>query len=366
MGPLFEGQNLARWGPEVQAHVNLLVFAAARPTFHAVGARDIVVIGASSGGVEAVSRVVANLPRDLEASVFVVIHVAPTTPSVLPRILSQNGHLSATHAVDGEPIRRGHIYVAPPGRHLLLLPDRVGVTMGPRENMVRPAVDVLFRSAANVFRQRVIGVILTGALDDGAVGLWAVKARGGHTIVQDPAEAVNPGMPSAAIEAAHPDQVLGLDDIGGEIARLVREAAARPAVPAAKPDVETDIQRRGAGDVSDDVPGKLTQLVCPECHGPLKEIDDGGGVIHFRCHTGHAFSPESLLASQADDIERALWVALRALEEDAALARRVGSRHERALRRELALHYHERAQVAEENAATIKQLLKLRATEAAE
>jgi len=306
------------------------------------------------------------LPRDLEASVFVVIHVAPTTPSVLPRILSQNGHLSATHAVDGEPIRRGHIYVAPPGRHLLLLPDRVGVTMGPRENMVRPAVDVLFRSAANVFRQRVIGVILTGALDDGAVGLWAVKTRGGHTIVQDPAEAVNPGMPSAAIEAAHPDQVLGLDDIGGEIARLVREAAARPAVPAAKPDVETDIQRRGAGDVSDDVPGKLTQLVCPECHGPLKELDDGGGVIHFRCHTGHAFSPESLLASQADDIERALWVALRALEEDAALARRVGSRHERALRRELALHYHERAQVAEENAATIKQLLKLRATEAAE
>ena len=327
-----------------------------------MGARDVVVIGASGGGVEALIRLVPTLPRDLPAAVFVVVHMSAATPSVLPRILGRNGAMPASHAVDGEPVRPGHIFVAPPGRRLMLLPDKVGVNTGPRENMHRPAIDVLFRSAASVYGSRVVGVILTGSLDDGTAGLWAVKRRGGYTIVQEPKDALFSGMPASAIEVVHPHLVLKLDEIGPAIVRLVAERAGSLR-PAARPDLETAIQRRGAGDMDDNVAGKPTQFICPECHGPLTEIDDGG-VSHLRCHTGHAFSSDSLFSSQVDDIERALWGALRALEESAALARLVADRHERADRQAKALGYRERARLADESSTTIKQLLRDRAVTA--
>ena len=188
-----------------------------------MGARDIVVIGASGGGVEAASRLVKTLPGDLKAAIFLAIHMAPTIPSELPRILSRNGSLPATQAVDGEPIQAGHIYVAPPGRHLLLGPEKVAVSVDPAESLYRPAVDVLFRSAANFYGPRVIGVVLTGSLDDGTAGLRTVKERGGYTIVQDPDEAHWSSMPASAIAAVTPHEVLKLDQIGPAIAKVVAQ-----------------------------------------------------------------------------------------------------------------------------------------------
>src|SRR3954466_999831 len=183
--------------------------------------RDIVVIGASAGGVEALSALVAQLPPDLDASVFVVVHIPSSATSVLPQILSRRGNLPAVHPADGNPIERGKIYVAPPGRHLILEKRRVRLVIGPTEHGVRPAVDPLFRSAALTFRERVIGIILSGNLDDGTAGFEIIKGMGGITIVQDPDEALYDGMIRSAIDAGRADQILPLSEIPSALAGLV-------------------------------------------------------------------------------------------------------------------------------------------------
>lgn len=287
--------------------------------------RDIIVIGASAGGIDALRALLGGLPPDLRASVFVVMHVAADSPGILPRMLQDTSTLPVAHARDGEPIERGRVYVAPPDCHLLLERDRVRLSRGPKENLSRPAVDPLFRSAAYAFGPRVVGVVLTGRLDDGTAGLWAVKRRGGAALVQDPEEATYPSMPRSAIRYVEVDEVAPAAALGGVLARLAGE----PPPPGAGGEVsrELEIETRIAGEDGALEAGVMelgpfTPFTCPECHGVLVSLGEGG-VPRFRCHTGHAFSLDSLLAAVGVAMEDTLWTALRAIEEGILLLEHV-------------------------------------------
>ncbi len=291
-----------------------------------------VVIGASAGGVTALSTLVAGLPRELEASVFVVMHIPPETPSHLHEILGCRTTLPVSAASDGEPIRSGHIVVASADRHLMVDVDKVRVTRGPKESRSRPAVDVLFRSAAAAHGSRVIGVVLTGALDDGTAGLWAIKDRGGIALVQDPGDAEHRSMPESALRHVEVDRAVPVSAMADEIvSRLnasVPDQDDRP-VPH-RMQVENLIAREGnglqAGSMEIGTPSKYT---CPACHGVLVEIEEGS-ILRFRCHTGHAFSLKTLLADVNAAIDTGLWDTLRAIEERILLLERMRARAEEA------------------------------------
>ncbi len=278
---------------------------------------DIIVIGTSAGGVEALKELAGGLPYDLPAAIFIVLHLSPTGPSFLAEILTRAGPLPATQVVDKEVITPGRIYVAPPDHHLLVEQGHVRVTRGPKENRFRPAVDVLFRSAAYAHGPRVIGVVLTGALDDGTAGLWAVKDRGGLAVVQDPQDALHPSMPQNALRYVSVDACLPLAKIGPMLVRLAGEPApVEGAFPVSKKlALETQIARedyaleRGVMDL-----GPLSPYSCPECHGVLVQLKDGD-FMRFRCHTGHAYSPSTLLAEVTESLESSLWQTLRGIDE---------------------------------------------------
>jgi two-component system chemotaxis response regulator CheB len=321
--------------------------------------RDIVVVGGSAGGVEALRRIVAALPGALPAAVFVVVHVSPHGESHLPEILARAGPLPASHPVDGEPVEPGRIYVAPPDMHLILREGRMRLRRGPRENRHRPAIDPLFRSAAEAFGPRVVGVVLSGALDDGTAGLIAVKIAGGVTVVQDPAEAFAADMPRNAMKYLAVDHVLPAREIGALVTRLVREDAGR-AAPAVS---EESVQERRLSEFdmaqieSDDRPGKPSGFSCPDCGGVLWELDPESDLLRFRCRVGHAYAQDNLTAAQADEVERALWTALRALEERAAMARRVATQARERDFPALAGPHEERALEAEAHAAKLREVL---------
>lgn len=336
---------------------------------------DIIVIGASAGGVEAVTAVVRALPADLPAAVFVVVHFPPSARSVLPRILARAGALPAAHAENGEAIRPGRIYVAPPARHLLIEDGTVRLVRGPRENGAIPAVDPLFRSAARWHRGRVVGVVLTGNLDDGTAGLIAIKRRGGVAVVQDPAGALYDGMPRSAVENVPVDHVVPLAGIGGLLAELARTPPPRGTGPTAgdpaaedpmtddpideRMEIESDItaMRPGMMDGDDNPhPGHVSGFTCPECHGAMWEIQEGE-LVRYRCRVGHGYTAEAMLAEQGRDVEAALWTAFRALRERAALCRRIGERMTTRGQHAMATRQHEEAAEAERRAALLRQLL---------
>src|SRR5215213_7659479 len=286
-------------------------------------ARDIIVIGASVGGIEALRAIAGGLPKDLPAAVFVVLHTSPEAPGILADILDRAGALPASFAVDGERILPGRIYVAPPDKHLVVEPNRVRLTRGPKENRFRPAVDPLFRSAAQVYGPRVIGVVLTGYLDDGTAGLWAVKQLGGTAIVQDPLEALAPSMPASAMRQVKVDYCLPVAEIAPQLVRL----ASRPLEEQGEYEVpkEMDIEVRIAGEETALDAGVLklgepSNYACPECHGVLLQLKEEKR-IRFRCHTGHAYSVDSLLAEVTENVEDSLWNAIRSLEESVLLMR---------------------------------------------
>ena len=319
---------------------------------------DIVVVGASAGGVEAISAVVAGLPRDLGAAVLVVLHLSRGR-SVLPEILTRVGHLPAAHPQDGETLFHGRIYVAPPDHHMTLEGSKVRVQHGPTENGVRPAVDPLFRSAARTFGSRVVGVILTGSLDDGTAGMAAVKAAGGVTIVQDPSEAFAPSMPRSAADFVGVDHVLPLKEIPLLIDTLARETPRRATRDVQGPHLtpmEADLGEEVIAVRPEDRPGRVSVYSCPECHGSLWEAEDGG-ILRFRCRVGHIYSPDSMLAAQTDSVDRALWAALRSLEERAAFTRRLAERARRRQHRGIADAFEQRASAAEEHAAVVKEMI---------
>jgi two-component system chemotaxis response regulator CheB len=319
---------------------------------------DIIVMGASAGGVEALSRVVSDLPRDLRASVMVVLHVS-RGKSLLPEILTRVGRLRAIHPEDGQVLEYSRIYVAPPDHHLIVEPGRARVVHTASENGVRPAVDPLFRSAARSYGGRVIAVLLTGSLDDGTAGIAAVKAAGGITIVQDPEEAFAPGMPRSAIASGAVDHILAIRDIPVLLSALVDELAPSRLAGVDHPHLrrmEPDLGEAPLAVHNGDRPGKPSVFTCPECHGTLWEADEGG-LLRFRCRVGHIYSPETMLAAQTDEVDRALWTALRTLEERAALAHKLA---ERARDRQYPLvdrAFTQRANETEREADHIRQLL---------
>lgn len=288
-----------------------------------VSHRDVIVVGASAGGVEALRTVVGELPADLPAAVLIVLHVPRSTPSALPMILSRVTPLPVRPAVDGEPLRHGRVYVAPVDRHLLLLGNRIRLSRGPAENGHRPAIDPLFRAAARSFGPRVIGVVLSGSRDDGAAGLASIAARGGTTIVQDPRDAIFPSMPLAAIEHCVPDLVLPVAEIGGMLGKVCRQEATASQPLDEDPILDAEVSMADLGAVtSDELPVQPAGYGCPACGGSLYELP-GKPVPRYRCRVGHAWSPESLLEEQAAALESALWMALRALEEKVVLSRRM-------------------------------------------
>jgi len=274
--------------------------------------KDIIVIGASAGGIEALRRLCAQFPADLPAAVLVVQHLSPAGRSMLPQLLDRVGPLPATSPVDGEALQFGRIYVAAPDHHLLLRPGHMLVRRGPYENRTRPAINALFRSAAIAYGARVIGVVLTGLLDDGTDGLIAIKAAGGTSIVQDPADAEWPSMPRNALERDHVDHAVKLDDMGALLSRLSREEAGA-SIPAPEESMVEDriaAQDFGSMDEALVTPGRASKLGCPDCGGVLNQID-AHKEIRFRCQVGHAFTPMGLAETQSDELERALGVAVR-------------------------------------------------------
>ena len=290
--------------------------------------KDIVVVGASAGGMEALQRLVERLPRDFPAAVFIVWHLSPGAKSMLPQILSKAGPLKAAHPQDGDPIEPGRIYVAPNDHHMLLEKGYIRVARGPKENRFRPAVDPLFRSAAYAYGPRVIGVVLTGALDDGTAGLWTIKLRGGTAIVQEPAEALIRSMPLNALENVEIDYKLPVSGIADLLARLVREPAPAPPQVAAQESEKTAreiriAKERDALEEGSLQLGEFSPFTCPECHGVLAMLREGR-IIRFRCHTGHAFSTDTLLTSNSEQLEARLWDAVRASDEAVILLNRLG------------------------------------------
>ena len=292
--------------------------------------RDIIVVGASAGGVEALSRLVADFPADLPAAVLIVLHMAPHSGTALPRILERRTTLTVGHPSDGDALELGRVYVAVPDHHLIVDRGVVRVTNGPKENGHRPAADTLFRTAAATYGPRVIGVVLSGTRDDGTVGLRAIRARGGLAVVQHPDEALFPGMPQSAVAGDHADWVLPVAEIGPLLNELARKEPPEGGGPVALPD-DLDAELQWAHpDLARPAPadpplGRPSGFTCPECHGSLWEVDDGG-FPRYRCRVGHGFSADSLLATQRTDVEAALWTAYRAVEERAALCRRLAAR----------------------------------------
>jgi two-component system, chemotaxis family, protein-glutamate methylesterase/glutaminase len=319
---------------------------------------DIIVVGASAGGVEALLRIVRGLPPKLPAAVFVVLHLPAGAQSALPVLLSRAGSLPASHARHHQTIQPGQIYVAPPDRHLIVVNGRMHVTLGPRENGHRPAIDPLFRTAARTYGRRVVGVVLSGALDDGTAGLAAVKLRGGIAMVQDPEDALFPSMPSSALDHVAVDHVLPAEDIGTTLARVVHNPAPDLRVP---PSATMDVESRMA-DMDPDTmheverPGTPSAFACPECGGVLWELDDTD-LLRFRCRVGHAYSPDTLGAKKLESLEDALWVALRALEEQAALAQRLARQAADRGQDRLAGRFSERQGTAHRRAELIRQVL---------
>lgn len=283
--------------------------------------RDIIVVGGSAGGIEALQRLVKGLPADLPAAVLVVLHTHPTSPGYLPQILERSGPLPALHAADGQPLLPGRIVVAPPDQHMLIERERVRLTRGPKENRSRPAIDPLFRSAAYFHGPRVIGVVLSGLLDDGTAGLWTVKDRGGLAVVQALAEAQFPSMPESALRHVAVDHQLPAGLIGPLLVRLAAQPL--PDLPAAPPRGSLELETRIAMEDSALERGifnlgELSPFTCPECHGVMVQLREGG-LLRFRCHTGHAFSASTLLSELTASIEESLWSTMRGMEESGML-----------------------------------------------
>jgi two-component system chemotaxis response regulator CheB len=329
----------------------------------AMPVHDIVVIGASAGGLEALKAIVAELGSDYPGSIFVTLHLASGQASVLPRILTKNGPLEAVAAEDEAPIDPGRIYVAPPDFHLVTEPDVMRCVGGPKENYHRPAIDPMFRSAARAYGARVVGVLLSGANDDGAAGLLAVKLRNGIAIVQDPDEAAFPVMPQSALDQVAVDHRVPAREIGSLLDRLARQSVeVQPAPlprsgddPESVLDEETEDALLEGDPASSERHGTPSVFSCPDCGGVLWELDDGR-LPRYRCRVGHAYSVDSLLAGQAEEVEETLWMALRALHEQSETAR---SAARRARGRPLLVaRFEERAINAERRAEQIRATLR--------
>jgi two-component system chemotaxis response regulator CheB len=293
-------------------------------------ANRVIVIGASAGGVSAVKQVLSDLEPDLPATVFVVIHRSANLPSFLESVLKQSSPLPVIEAFDG-PFRQGAVYVAPPDRHLIVERGKLSIIRGPKENLHRPSIDVLFRSAAFAYRMAVIGVVMTGLLDDGTAVRFSVNRYGGVTIVQDPKDAEFKGMPESALSNVKIDHVAPLTDIAALLTKLARQPLRyqRGLIPRSSRRIR-DMSTSNGNESS----GALSSFTCPECHGPIF-ISQNGALTEYRCLVGHAYGPSSKAQAQYEGLERMLWSASNFLklkahceEHSAEAARQAGNQKE--------------------------------------
>jgi two-component system chemotaxis response regulator CheB len=324
--------------------------------------KNIVVIGASAGGFDAIKKLICMLPAELQASIFIVWHMSPDVTGVLPQVLNRCGGMIAVNARDGETIELNRVYVAPPDHHMVIEDETIRVTNGPKENRFRPAVDPLFRSAAVAYRTRVVGIVLSGALDDGTAGLWAIKRFGGTAIVQHPAEAEVSSMPQNAIDAVDVDHIATIEQIGKLIVELSgNEVPIEQDLPQNENDktqLEIDIAMDKVNSkIKFFKEGELSPYTCPECHGVLSEIQEGSR-LRFRCHTGHAFSSESLLHSLSDNIETNIWTSLRSTQEGIFLLNALGDHFADLNQPKVAAKYFRKAKEANEVAQQLRNVLK--------
>ncbi len=324
--------------------------------------RNILVIGASAGGFEVIKQIVQALPADLDASIFIVWHIAPEVRGILPDVINAIGTIPAKHAEDNEVIAGNMIYVAPPDHHLVLEKGLIRITRGPRENRFRPAVDPLFRSAAMAYGPRVVGIILSGALDDGTAGLKNVKKHGGIAIVQDPADASVAGMPASAVRNVAVDHIIPASGI----ADLLIYYASTTATAAEKHKVhESERLTHEIAIAMDDKTnalqlfesGVLTPFTCPECHGVLASIREDN-LVRFRCHTGHSFTGDSLLAELSDNIEATLWTAIRSVQESEMLLNAIGDHYAHLNDAQLAAAYFRKAKEASSRVQLLRNIVR--------
>ena len=352
--------------------------------------RDLIVVGASSGGMSTLTRLIAQLPADLPAAICVVLHLAPQSPGVLAQIIGRDSALPASQVEEDTDLDLGHVYVAPPNRHLLVEPGRLRLWCGPRENRARPAIDPLFRSAADAYGARAVGVVLTGALDDGIFGLEAIKRAGGIAVVQDPEEAPYPSMPQSALDyVSGVDYTLPVAEMGDVLEHLARTPIGQPSPsplmrPSSRPSSDdpqvssppsggesipdaaarANADAKPGGDASagpramaeKEEENHLVNMGCPACGGPLEKLS--AEALHsYRCHEGHRYTARALLAGQDEAAERALWVALRTLEERHRMLRRMAHDAQEGGRSRMAERYEERAGETQRHAEKIRTLL---------
>jgi two-component system chemotaxis response regulator CheB len=319
--------------------------------------RDIIVIGASAGGVSALKRLVASMPKDFDGSIFIVLHIPAYSESRLPWILNQISPLQALHPRDGDMIERGKIYIAINDHHLILEDGKMRVKRGPKENRFRPAIDALFRSAAYVYGSRVIGVILSGLLNDGVSGLWTIQQHGGVAIIQHPDDAEQPQLPENALEYINPDHIAFASEMGPLLTRLSREAAPdrNKFTPQQLKLLEMEVVIATKGDAFEmgimDM-GELTPFVCPQCHGSLVRLVEDK-FIRFRCHTGHAYTASSLLAEISEVVESQLWQTMRGLEEMDMLMNSISDQYQKLGNQEAADLFKSKADVSGRRAQLI-------------
>ena len=313
-------------------------------------------IGASAGGISALLHIAGKLPADLAAAILIVVHTGADSPGILHQLLSRAGPVPASVALDGKPLQLGNIYIAPPDFHLLIKDQRLRVARGPKENGFRPAVDPLFRTAARNFGERVVGIVLSGGLDDGTDGLRIIKECGGIAIAQNPEEAEFPSMPASAIRNVAVDHIARLDDISALIERyadgnVLKRSRMRPT--ADRPDVAE------AGDNA--LPsyrprGEPSALTCPECGGALWEKRTGN-QLKYRCHVGHMFTGDGLMSESSRILEQSLWTAVRTMEEAAEIRRRMARIPRNPQWKGLSPPYADQAAELERRAAVIRKLL---------
>ena len=301
--------------------------------------RDIIVIGGSTGSVEALSEIVSGLPENFAASIFVVVHISSSHTSLLPSVLGSKTTIPVSLAVHGDPILPAHIYIAPADHHLTLQDGKINVVRGPKENGHRPAVDPLFRTAARVYGPRVIGVVLSGGLDCGSAGLLTIKARGGTAIVQHPNDALVPEMPTNALRNVAAEHVVAAADMEPLLTRLVSEPLPHQSTTQTPQDNEQNGER-------------LVPIVCPECRGALTETSEHG-LLGYRCHVGHRYSLAAMLAEQSNSLAAPLWASVRSLEESATLAMRLAGQSST----DLNTRFEERARTMRGYADVIKDIL---------
>lgn len=332
--------------------------------------RDLIVIGGSAGALQALQELIAKLPANFPAAIAIVLHQAQSQPGHLPDILNRCGVLPAQHAKEGEPIELGRIYVAPPDFHLLVERGRLKLSRGPKENRFRPSIDPLFRTAARAYGPQVIGIILSGLLDDGTLGLMRVKQFRGIAIAQDPTTADAPDMPNSAIRNVQCDYILKPSDMSDVITQLVHEPAlsavagatmnppTRAAPEAAGVPSETgDTADRGDNALSTGHLGQCTSgLTCPACGGAVWEKHEGP-LLTYRCHVGHAYTADSMAADHESHLEATLWEAVRMFQEAASLNRRMETKAHDAGNADMSVRYGERGQENEARAEAVRTML---------